>query len=92
MKRTEFLFMKILLSQAKLFFAQGLLSGFYVERVDNNDNWILHLTFSDCNMAEAMIIDARRKEVRVQTISSCIKTLEDIGFVVDKLEKCSTNA
>lgn len=84
--------MKILLSQAKLFFAQGLLSGFYLERVDSGDNWILHLTFTDCNMAEAMIIDARRREVRIQTLSSCVKTLEDIGFIVDKLEKCSTNA
>ena len=80
------LVMKILLSQAKLFYEQGLLSGWYLQR--SGDNWIIHLVFSDCSAADAVIIDARRKEVRIQAFSSCVHTLEDIGFTVNKLRPC----
>lgn len=82
----EFLTMKILLSQAKLFFIQGLLSGWYLEKVPNTPEWIVHLTFSDFTLADAMIIDARRREVRQQKLVACINTLEDIGFVVNTIQ------
>lgn len=91
LRAEEFLNMKILLSQAKLFFGQGLLSGWYLERVDNSVEWVIHLTFTEFGMAEAVIIDARRKEVRQQTLTSCINTLEDIGFAVNRMQNYSIN-
>lgn len=82
--------MKILLSQAKLFYQQGLFSSWYLER--SGDGWIIHLVFGDCSAADATIIDARRRETRVQAFSSCVHTLEDIGFVVDSLQPCCTKS